>query len=285
MRILKKVATIILNYNTSEDCQKCISYIKQQQEIEATIIVIDNCSSKEEFEKLSKLCADSDITIIRSNENRGYSAGNNIGLRYAAERGFEYVMILNPDVELFQHDYLEKMVAKMESDNKIAVLGTDIESVKGNHQNPLREIGFWEELCWFYELLPNIRSKGMLYATGYNISGYCEKLSGCCFLIRMSFAQQIFFLDECVFLYCEEPILAKQVQKSGMKLYYMSNLQAFHNHKKSEKGNPVNRMRLFAESRHYYLKTYSGYSPFSVSLLRFSRLSQLFLYRMFKKRI
>lgn len=277
------VGIIILNYNTSDDCRKCISYIKSQTGIETEIIVVDNCSQKADVDKLSEFCDGHGITLLNSKENRGYSAGNNIGLRYAVKKGIEYALIINPDVEIHQNDYLQRAVKQMISDNTIAVLGTDILHVNGKHQNPLREPSFFDEFFWPCQLLKSVEKKERLYIEDYSHSRYCTKLSGCCFMIKLSFAQQIGFLDETTFLYCEEPILAKQVQQNSLKMYYISNLQAFHNHIKSKKGDPQKRMRFFAESRNYYLKTYSGHSYFTVRLLRFSRLAQSFLYRLLKK--
>lgn len=266
-----RIAIIILNYNTSKDCHKCISYIKRQQGVETTIVVVDNCSAKEDVDKLAEICISQGVTLIRNKENRGYSAGNNIGLRYAAEQRLEYALIINPDMELHQENYLQRLVEEIRVDSNIAVAATDIVNVEGNHHNPIRETHYFEELFWFIELIKNKVFRKQWYVTDYTKSGYCEKLSGCCFLIRMSFVKQIGFLDEHTFLYCEEPILAKQVQQLHAKMYYIADIQAFHNHIKSEKGNSAKRMEIFAASRNYYWDKYSGYSHFAVWLLKLSR--------------
>lgn len=104
----------------------------------------------------------------------------------------------------------------------------------------------------------------------YTKSECCEKVSGCCFIIRLSFAQDIGFFDEKVFLYSEEPILAKQVINRGYKMYYLANAQAVHCHIKSEKGDPKKRIYLFEKSRKYYLKHYSGYPQFALTCLYLS---------------
>ena len=36
-----KIAVIILNYNSSDDCRKCISYLKRQEHIETEPVVVD----------------------------------------------------------------------------------------------------------------------------------------------------------------------------------------------------------------------------------------------------
>ena len=112
------IPIIILNYNSSTDCSKCISFLKQQKEVEVEIVVVDNCSREDDVKTLRKLCSKQQCTLIENHENRGYNAGNNIGLRYAAQKGYKYALIANPDMEFPQKDYLAKMVAKMEEEDR-----------------------------------------------------------------------------------------------------------------------------------------------------------------------
>lgn len=42
-----KVAVIVLNYNSSADCRKCVADLKRQEGVELEIIIVDNCSRKE----------------------------------------------------------------------------------------------------------------------------------------------------------------------------------------------------------------------------------------------
>lgn len=82
---------------------------------------MDNCSKEEDVIALRDLAQEQGCTLIENKENRGYNAGNNIGLRYASERGYKYALIANSDMEFPQPDYIARMVAKMEEDSDIAV--------------------------------------------------------------------------------------------------------------------------------------------------------------------
>lgn len=264
------IAIIILNYNSSADCRKCIGFLKRQEDVETEIVVVDNCSPlQSEQTSIKQLCEEQGCTFIQAEENRGYNAGNNIGLRYAANKGYRFAMIANPDMEFPQTDYLKQMVELMEQDRDIAVCGSDIITPEGKHQNPMREISYLEELFWPITILRN-HKRNTWFLMDYTKSGYCDKVSGCCFMIRISFIQEISFFDEKVFLYSEEPILAKQVVSRGYKVYYMANIQAVHRHIKGEKGDPKKRMRIFMSSRMYYLQKYSGYSQIEYIILKIS---------------
>ena len=277
-----KVPVILLNYNSSSDCRKCVSFLKKQNGVDTEIILVDNCSKKDDLASLRTLAVEQGCTLLESKENRGYNAGNNIGLHYAAEKGYKYALIANPDMEFHQTDYISRLVQVMEQDAQIAVCASDIVTPEGQHQNPLREVGYYEELFWPITVLRN-RKNGNIFIMDSSQSGYCEKVSGCCFMIRISFAMKIGFFDENVFLYSEEPILAKQVQNSNRKMYYLSTARAVHRHVKSEKGNPKNCMKILQISRNYYLKTYSGYSRIKLMMMHASKIIEKWFIELFIK--
>ncbi len=74
------IPVILLNYNSSSDCRKCISFLKRQEGVEVDIIVVDNCSPREgEQEAVQQFCQEQDCTFIVAEENRGNKDGTNIG--------------------------------------------------------------------------------------------------------------------------------------------------------------------------------------------------------------
>ena len=196
-----KIATIILNYNNSADCRKCIGYLKAQQNIEQEIIVVDNCSREDDRCAVEALCKEQGCTFIANGENKGYNAGNNVGLRYAVEKGYEYALIANPDMEFPQKVYLSKLLAKMQEDDNIVVCGSDIIGPDGIHQSPMGKDGNWRgSFGWIRELLFGRKNSDKYdFIDNYKESHYCHKVSGCCFMIRISFLKSINFFDQFMF--------------------------------------------------------------------------------------
>lgn len=274
-----KIPIVLLNYNSSTDCAKCISLLKKQKGVNIEIVVVDNCSSEDDLTHLRALCQNnSQCTLIENRENHGYNAGNNIGLRYVANKGYKYALIANPDMEFPQADYLMRLVGKMEEDKQVVVCGSNIITPEGRHQNPMREITYFEELLWPITYLRFHRSGDWFMCNSIK-SGYCTKVSGCCLFIRMSFIEEIGYFDEGVFLYSEESILAKQVEKSGNKMYYLTDAQAIHRHIKSKKGNPNKNLAILFSSRLYYLRNYSGFRGSKLGLLLLSKQIQKTTYK------
>lgn len=263
-----KIPIILLNYNSSEDCRKCISFLKRQT-AETEIVVVDNDSPCEgEKAVVGKLCLEQGCTFIQAKENHGYNAGNNIGLRYAAQKGYKYAMIANPDMEFPQEDYVEKIVGVMDKHIEVAVCGTNILGANHERQNPWRFSTFWKDLPLVYPFLTFLDSNNGIQPPQ---SGYCDILMGCCLMVRLDYIVLQGYFDENVFLFCEEAILGKQVRKYGKKAYYLHEATAIHRHIESHKGSIIKRYKAFEKSRWYYLKNYSGYNKFELSVIYLTR--------------
>ena len=257
-----RIAIIILNFNSSADCKKCIGSLKKQEDQEAEIIVVDNCSEQEDRCVVEQLCQKEGCTFIANSKNLGYNAGNNVGLQYAASKGYEYTLIANPDMEFPQNDYLQKMRATMEIDKAIAVCGSDIVTPTGIHQNPKRVgEGKWQDsFSWVKDIFRKRNTTEVPdWIEAPEKSRYCRCLNGCCILLRMSFVKEVGYFDERTFLYGEEPILARQVEMSGNKMYYNASAQAVHDHKKSKEGTPAYCSKHWKHSQLLYIRHYSGY--------------------------
>lgn len=254
------IPVILLNYNSTDDCRKCISYLKKQTGVDLEIIVVDNCSAYENRAAVEFLCQETGCTFIANTRNAGYNAGNNVGLRYAAERGYEFALIANPDMEFPQTDYVARLTKILQADDQFAVVASDIVTAKGIHQNPMKPDGNWQSsFGWLTGFFKKQPKDTYSFIDNWQESHECKKVSGSCFMIRLSFLKNIGFFDENVFLYCEEEILCKQVEREEMKMYYTAEVQAVHNHQSSAKVNPAVRFRHWRDSRIYFIKHYSNF--------------------------
>ena len=273
------IPIIILNYNSSSDCKKIISSLQKQSDVSLEIIVVDNCSSKKgEKEIIKEICIRQNCTFIQAKKNRGYNAGNNIGLRYASEKGYKYALIANPDMEFPQTDYVAKLVSKMEKDEDVVACGSDVITLEGIHQNP-RKIEFlpwWHSFDWLFDVLSQKISKKISNKDNQNwisdpsIETYCTYLNGCCLMLRTSFLNMIGYFDEGVFLYGEESILAKQVLLSHKKMLYVPDCLAIHSHQKSKEQHPLVCSRHWKNSKIHFIKHYSGYPFYGKMVALFS---------------
>jgi len=290
----------MLNYNSEADLLYSAPQLFRQGGVFTTLIMVDNASRPESVMHIrawlknwrpdAVIGTKSEIDLwvndhheeareqgrvyfITHHENRGYSAGNNIGIRLADALGTDAVLIANPDMRIEDPLYLARLTESLFADDTNCVAASRILGLDGEDQNPLREPSFWEELFWhrFY-LSKFLKPISYILPIAGTVPVRVPKVSGCCLLVRMSFLRETAYLDEDVFLYCEEPILAARVRKAGGHIVFDPSLSAVHAHVRSEKGNSSRRMLTFIKSRRYYLQRYSGYGRLRLMLLHVSYL-------------
>lgn len=115
-----RVAVQILAWNQVDEvitCLKSFSCIKYHN---YEVILVDNGSDDNTVEVVKRDFPW--VTIIENKENLGFCKGNNIGLRYCLEKGFDYVLLLNSDIKVLPN-LIDELVKVMQSDSKIGIAG------------------------------------------------------------------------------------------------------------------------------------------------------------------
>lgn len=99
---MAKLSIVVLQYNKSEYTLNCLEALR---EFEAHIIVVDNNSDVQHVKNVEFWIASrkmKNYELLMSNENLGYSGGNNLGIKKALANGAEEILILNNDVILHE---------------------------------------------------------------------------------------------------------------------------------------------------------------------------------------
>lgn len=268
---MEKVVAIILNYNTSDDCEKCVSYLSKQDYDELSIVIVDNASPNHgEKERLEDIKQKYGCDLILGDKNEGFSAGNNIGLKFASEKNADWALVINPDVELRNDNYISYVIEENKKWNDVVVIGTNVVLPTGERQNPQRESTYWESVLWPLEILKSKIDKKKNRYLCEDKTGYCEKVTGACFFISMPFVKSIGYLDENIFMYSEEAILAAQVRLHKGKILYISEAVANHEHYGVKKAPSKDRMLLLVSSRLYYYQNYEQMNKVAFNIVRLS---------------
>lgn len=120
-----KVSIVIATFNQWDYTQKCIESIKKWSANNYEIIVIDNASSDDTVNKLTKKYPE--VRLIKNNMNEGFPAAANQGISNALG---EFVLLLNNDTVLTEK-WLERMIEVIESDKSIGLVGPISNEVSG----------------------------------------------------------------------------------------------------------------------------------------------------------
>ena len=104
------ISFITICYNGFKDtCELIESLQKKVHSVSYEIIVVDNASHENEAAKIRHLYPT--VVAIRSNENSGFSGGNNIGIRAAKGK---YIFLINNDTYI-ESDNIACLIERLES--------------------------------------------------------------------------------------------------------------------------------------------------------------------------
>ena len=130
-------AFVILHYRAIDTTRKCVESIKALAGAKH-IVIVDNASPNDTGAELAQeFASDSYVDVILNPDNSGFARGNNLGVRYVAdELDADFVCVLNNDVEIQQHGFIEG-IERIYEEHPFDLLGPDILSVfSGIHQSP-----------------------------------------------------------------------------------------------------------------------------------------------------
>lgn len=217
---MDKVCIVILNYNNCEDTIECVQSLRSAINSEKyKIVIVDNASTNDSVSKLNNIL--SPIEIIVSSENRGYAHGNNIGIKYAEQAGYEYICILNNDT-IIDADFIETCKNELKNNSQAAFVSPALVEYKDNNliQSTGGDIFINKGIVTLknhgarrVELLPKIES---------------DYIGGACIMFRTSILKSVGYIPENYFLFFEETEWCYKAQKIGYKNICLTDSYIYH---------------------------------------------------------
>jgi len=202
----KELASIIIvTYNHREYLDACLkSVLKQDYPHE--IILVDNCSQDGTVSFVREHFPG--VTVIESPDNRGYGAGNNLGVKYA--RG-EYVVILNPDT-MVEEEWLSSLLSPLKRQPKVIttpkiLLYDGLAINTCGNINTITGLTFTRGLGADPSSFPDVEE----------VSG----ISGACFAMRRDDYLDLGGFDENFFLYNEDAELSWRAHLHDYRVLYV----------------------------------------------------------------
>lgn len=238
---MMKLGIVILNYKSYNVTLDCLARMEKLELIK-DIVVVDNNSPNDSYQKLKKAQFGHRWKLVQSKENRGYSAGNNIGIRYLMEyTDNDVIGIINPDIT-FDDSFLCQLSDAFEEYDKYAILT----GVQHRKDGSVSNRAFWPEMTRWTMIRSNLwlLNKIVNHHTEYNMLFVRDILSkaadqniievpvveGCCFFMRRLAWEQVGLLDERMFLFFEEDILAYKIHQKRWKIGVLPQASFIHDH-------------------------------------------------------
>lgn len=230
----KKLAIILVNWNSFELTKDTLDSLQQTTYTNYDCIVVDNGSvdgSGDLIEKQFPNCI-----VLKSATNKGFTGGNNIGMDYALQNGYEYMMMLNNDVAV-EPDFLEPLIDRLDQDASLAAVQP---LIYFHHDRHL----IWNAGSTFNPIIgncntPDYNKKDPDYQFK-RIAKKIDWITGCAFMMRASVLKEVGLLKEAFFIYYEDVDLSFRIKQAGYILGYVPESVIYHiagiAHKSKTKG-------------------------------------------------
>lgn len=215
------VSIVIVCMNNVKQLFPCLDSIKKYTSVSYETFVVAYLFSKENLALLRSQYPW--VTIIESNEIRGFSENNNLALRQAKGK---YCFILNDDTEL-KMPTIDRLVADIEFlPNDVAIISPNIINPDGSNQCCGRP-----PFEWYHWIANKLHLwKETDNHTYTNKSGLFQSYNilGAAFMIRTTVFEQLGWFDEQYFFCPEDIALSTLTNKKGYKCYVDSDAKIIH---------------------------------------------------------
>lgn len=221
------VAIVIVNWNSYEDTARCLSTLADLEYPAYDVIVVDNGSTDDSGDRL-----DTEFpwcTVLFNDENRGFAGGVNPGIDHALQNDADYVLLFNNDATI-EDGFLEE-IAQTASESGADVVGARIENERGepindapcNFPDMFFYSGYRDRLPY---VGPSSKPESQRWWETDRVEGAGVLLSRD--VLESRKASLGYYLDESLFMYCEEIELSMWCRENDVKTVIAANATVVH---------------------------------------------------------
>ncbi len=205
-----KVYVIVLNWNGLSDTKECVeSLLKSKYTV--NIIVVDNGSEGNDAEILRRTYPQ--ITVLETGKNLGFAGGNNVGIKYALDKGADAIFLLNNDAIVDEN-----------------TIGTLVEACLSYNA------GIAGPTIYYYDEPEKIQFAGGIFNgceircihQKSNNPWYCDFILGCAIFVLRDVWEKVGLLDTTYFFYAEETDFCIRAKRAGYRILYVPKASVWH---------------------------------------------------------
>ncbi|MDO8589386.1 MAG: glycosyltransferase family 2 protein [Armatimonadota bacterium] len=255
----RHLAICIVSWNTRKLLRQCLeSVFANLDGLDAEVIVVDNASEDSSAEMVEREFPD--VTLIRSESNRGFASANNLGLSRSSSK---YFLLLNSDTIVLP-GALRSLVEFMDAAPEAGAVAPKLLNLDGSLQrscssfpSPLTEL---LDAVYLSKVFPRSRLFGRFAMSYWDFDAAREVdfAGGSCLLLRRFALEQVGPLDESYFMYTEEADLCFRLKRAGWKVVFVPHARIIHIGGQSSKRRPVEMAVELPVSRHRFIAKFEG---------------------------
>lgn len=216
-----KVAVIVLNYNNPIDTISCLKNIRAINYNNFQIIIVDNHSTDDSVSEIKAELLPEE-TLVESSINKGYAAGNNLGIKEVQNQKIDYYCILNNDVEV-DPNFLDILVTSMNENPNLGVVGPKI--CDFDNRNLVQATGSIVDMN--FGRATELNKNSLINDVASEVI-VCDYVGGACMLVRSKSIEQAGLIPEDYFLFYEENEWCANIKQVGYQIACVTEATVYH---------------------------------------------------------
>ena len=215
-----RVACIVLNYNGLELTVDSVRSLLAMDYPEFRVVVVDNGSTDGSHEAVQGEFPQ--VVALRVEENRGIAHGINLGIRWALDEGFDYLLLLNNDIEA-DPAMLRELVRAAEADPEIGAVGP-----KTYYWAERQRLWSAGGILRFRESVTRERGMGELDRGQYDRDEEVRYVNGAAMLVKRAAQQAAGLWDPVYYVGIEDADWCMRMKKAGWRCAYAHRAVIWH---------------------------------------------------------
>jgi GT2 family glycosyltransferase len=227
MATLPKVLVIILSWNRKDDTVETVRSLlgSSVTGFDLEVLVVDNASFDGTVSEIKKLFPK--IKVLVNQKNLGFAEGNNVGMRYALEKGFDYIALLNDDT-IVDKDLVKNILEEHQKNEKAGAISPKIYFAKGfefhkdKYQTSDRGKVIWYaggQIDW-KNVYGSNRGVDEVDRGQFDETSETDFATGCFVMYKRKALEEVGLYDKQYFAYMEDADHAQRLKMNGWKVLY-----------------------------------------------------------------
>jgi len=254
------ISIVIVAWNAKHYLELCLeSLLRAPSRRSMETIVVDNASSDSTSEMIATRFPW--VRLIKSQENLGFSRGNNVGIRQAQGR---YIALVNPDVIVLP-GCLDALADFLDQNPEVGNVGPRVSNPDMTQQSTCRRSPtLWNNFCSAMGLATKFTNSRIfagehMFYFPHDRTLAVDVLVGCFSFIRREAFEQVGLLDEKLFMYGDDVDWCRRAWKAGWQVVFYPGARAIHDRGKITSPYPVRFALAQQRSVLYYWKKHHGF--------------------------
>lgn len=258
---MKKFALVTVSYNSFDLIKNLFESTKKYDPEIFDFVIVDNKSTDGKGSKLKDLCEEYNAIFLQSQKNNGFASGSNIGIKYAVDKHYKYIGLINPDCLLCDNEFFLKIENTFRKNN-CHIVGPLIK-----HHPDNQKIYFAGGFVAKFVMLTRMRGNNEIDRGQYLNDEQCDFITGCAIFIKRDVFRKIGLIPEEYFLYFEETDFCLKAKKNGYKVVFTPS--TFLYHKVSSSVGYLSNIYLYYMVRNYpiFARKYSSWPSLALFYL------------------